>query len=88
MSAANGRTLERFVRFCLGFSAFLAGMWFLEVPALPFRQWFPGGVFLGMAFAIWMGGKSSKPNASRLPPQRSGGRQDAVVGASELEGKP
>ena len=55
------RKLEYVVRFCLGETAFLAGCWFLEVPELPFQQWFPGSVFLGLAFGIWLG-KSSTPN--------------------------
>jgi hypothetical protein len=76
--------LERLVWFCLGFPAFFAGLWCLEVLVLPWTKWLPGGGFLGLAFSMWLGGTHRKPNA-----QISGGTPSAESDcwASPSEGK-
>jgi len=61
----NDDRLERLVRFCLGFPAFLAGLSFLEVQALPWTKWLPGGVFLGLAFSMWLGGGQANRTEAR-----------------------
>jgi hypothetical protein len=60
---------------------------FVDGPRMSFdrRTWYTTTRYLRkQPEALWLRiVKPSPPNAERLPPQRSGGRQDAFVGASE-----